>query len=101
VGRCGGIAVITADHGNLDEMYETNKKTGAIERDKKSGLPKNKTAHTLNPVPFIIYDPNFKNDYRLSDIMNDPGLANVASTLLLFLGFTPPAGYLPPIIELA
>ncbi len=101
VDRSGGMAVITADHGNLDEMYETNKKTGAIERDKKTGLPKNKTAHTLNPVPFIIYDPHFKKDYRISAIMNDPGLANVASTLLLFMGFTPPAGYLPPIIELA
>ena len=100
VDRAGGIALITADHGNLDEMYEVNRKTGAIERDKKTGLPKNKTAHTLNPVPFIIYDPGFKRDYRLSEIMTDPGLANVASTLLLFLGFTPPDGYLPPIIEL-
>jgi 2,3-bisphosphoglycerate-independent phosphoglycerate mutase len=100
VDRVGGIAVITADHGNLDEMYEVNKKTGAIERDKKTGLPRNKTSHTLNPVPFIIYDPGFKKDYRLSEIMTDPGLANVASTLLLLMGFTPPEGYQPPIIEL-
>jgi 2,3-bisphosphoglycerate-independent phosphoglycerate mutase len=101
VDRSGGIAVITADHGNLDEMYEVNKKTGAIERDKKTGLPKNKTSHTLNPVPFIIYDPNFKNEYRLSSVLNDPGLANIASTLLILMGFTPPDDYLPPIIELA
>jgi 2,3-bisphosphoglycerate-independent phosphoglycerate mutase len=100
VDRSGGIAVITSDHGNLDEMFEVNKKTGAIERDKKTGLPRNKTSHTLNPVPFIIYDPNFKNEYRLSSIVDDPGLANIASTLLVLMGFTPPDDYLPPIIEL-
>ncbi len=101
VDRSGGIAVISADHGNLDEMFEVNKKSGEIERDKKTGLPKNKTAHTLNPVPFIIYDPNFKNEYRLSEVVNDPGLANVAATLLLLMGFTPPDDYQPPVIELA
>ncbi len=101
VDRSGGIAVITADHGNLDEMFEVNKKSGEIERDKKTGLPKNKTSHTLNPVPFIIYDPKFKKEYRLSDVVNDPGLANVAATLLLLMGFTPPDDYQPPVIELA
>lgn len=101
VDRSGGIAVLTADHGNLDEMFEVNKKTGEIERDKKTGLPKNKTSHTLNPVPFIIYDPNFKKEYRISEVVNDPGLANVAATLLLLMGFTPPDDYMPPVIELA
>ena len=93
--------MLTADHGNLDEMFEVNKKTGEIERDKKTGLPKNKTSHTLNPVPFIIYDPNFKKEYRISEVVNDPGLANVAATLLLLMGFTPPDDYMPPVIELA
>lgn len=101
VDRSGGIAVLTADHGNLDEMFEVNKKTGEIERDKKTGLPKNKTSHTLNPVPFIIYDPYFKKEYRISEVVNDPGLANVAATLLLLMGFTPPDDYMPPVIELA
>ncbi|HPL17633.1 MAG TPA: 2,3-bisphosphoglycerate-independent phosphoglycerate mutase [Spirochaetota bacterium] len=101
VDRAGGIAVLTADHGNLDEMFEVNKKSGEIERDKKTGLPKNKTSHTLNPVPFIIYDPNFNKEYRLSEVVNDPGLANVAATLLLLMGFTPPGDYQPPVIELA
>jgi len=101
VEHSGGIAVITADHGNLEEMYEVDKKTGDIERDKKTGLPQNKTSHTLNPVPFIICDTNFGNEYRLSGILDNPGLANVASTLLILMGFTPPDDYLPPIIELA
>ncbi|HNW28547.1 MAG TPA: 2,3-bisphosphoglycerate-independent phosphoglycerate mutase [Spirochaetota bacterium] len=101
VDRSGGIAVLTADHGNLDEMFEINKKNGEIERDRKTGLPKNKTSHTLNPVPFIIYDPNYKKEYRMSEVVNDPGLANVAATLLLLMGFTPPGDYMPPVIELA
>jgi 2,3-bisphosphoglycerate-independent phosphoglycerate mutase len=98
VDRTAGIAVITSDHGNLEEMYEVNKKTGDIEYDKKTGLPRNKTSHSLNPVPFIIYDPDSKNEYRLADFDTQPGLANVAATLLLLLGFDPPAGYLPPLI---
>ncbi len=101
VDRSGGIAVITADHGNLDEMFEVSKKSGEIERDKKTGLPKNKTSHTLNPVPLIIYDPNNRKEYRISEVVNNPGLANVAATLLLLMGFTPPADYEPPVIELA
>jgi len=99
VKNSGGIALITADHGNLDEMFETDKKTGEISIDKKTGLPRNKTSHTLNPVPFIIYDPGFKNEYGLSGV-GDAGLANVAATILVMLGFEPPEGYLPPLIKL-
>ncbi|MCU0848605.1 MAG: 2,3-bisphosphoglycerate-independent phosphoglycerate mutase [Spirochaetes bacterium] len=99
VKKSGGIALITADHGNLDEMFETDKKTGEISIDKKTGLPRNKTSHTLNPVPFIIYDPGFMNEYGLSGV-KDAGLANVAATILVILGFEPPEGYLPPLIEL-
>lgn len=98
--RAGCITLITADHGNLDEMYETNKK-GEIARDPKTGMPKSKTSHTLNPVPFIIHDPGFKKEYRISEIVDDPGIANVAATILLLMGFVPPEDYLPPVIELA
>ena len=100
VERAGGIALITADHGNLEEMFEIDRKTGKFDIDKKSGLPKNKTSHTTNPVPFIIYDPGFKGEYRLKSPKSQPGLANVAATILLLLGFDPPAEYLPPIIEM-
>ena len=98
VERAGGIAVVTADHGNVEEMYEHDKKTGKILYEKGTGLPKNKTSHTTNPVPFIIFDPGFRNEYRLSGV-KDPGLGNVAATLLLLLGFDAPEGYLPSIIE--
>ncbi len=100
VDESGGIAVITADHGNLDEMYEVNAKTGEFEKDKETGRLKSKTAHTLNPVPFIIYDPAYNGEYELRTDMKDAGLANVAATLLNLMGFDAPSDYLPSLIEL-
>ena len=50
-----GMAIITADHGNLDEMFEVDKKTKDIKIDKKTGKGKPKTSHTLNPVPVIFF----------------------------------------------
>lgn len=47
VDNVDGILIITADHGNADEMYEETK---------GNETPRAKTSHTLNPVPFIIYD---------------------------------------------
>ena len=70
-----GIALITADHGNADEMYT-----------EKNGVRTPKTSHTLNPVPFVIYDPGYKNDYEMDEIKN-PGLTNIASTILNLLGY--------------
>jgi 2,3-bisphosphoglycerate-independent phosphoglycerate mutase len=99
VKETGGIAVITADHGNLDEMFEKDKKSGEIQVDKKTGEPKKKTSHTLNPVPFIIYDPDFAGEYRLVQ-NDDAGLGNVAATLLRRMNFKPPEEYLPALIEL-
>ncbi len=93
-----GCAMITADHGNLEEMFELDKK-GKIMLDKKTGEPQHKTAHTLNMVPFIIFDPEYNNEYRLRKFAEPAGLANVASTILLFLGFEAPKDYLPSIVE--
>jgi 2,3-bisphosphoglycerate-independent phosphoglycerate mutase len=60
VEKTGGIALITADHGNSDEMFELDEK-GNPKLD-EAGRPRPKTAHTLNPVPFIIYDPGFQGE---------------------------------------
>ena len=79
-------------------MYETDKK-GTVLLDKKTGEPQRKTSHTLNPVPFIIYDPSLKGSYRMKTLAQPPGLANVASTLLYFLGYDPPADYYPSLVE--
>ena len=84
-----GVALITADHGNADEMYELDKKTKAPKAN-KDGSFKAKTSHTLNPVPFIIYD-NFNADkYSLKQGRNDFGLSNVAATTVNMLGYEAP-----------
>jgi len=75
IDELGGIAVITADHGNSDEMYT-----------EKNGVKTPKTSHTLNPVPFIIYDPQYNGEYKMAKVEN-PGLTNIAATLLNLLGF--------------
>jgi 2,3-bisphosphoglycerate-independent phosphoglycerate mutase len=100
VEKSGGIALVTADHGNLDEMYEIDKKSGSFEINSETGKYKAKTAHTLNPVPFIMYDPSFNGEYVLDDALPEKGLANIASTILNFLGFDPPSEYLPSLIKL-
>lgn len=96
--EAGGIAVLTADHGNLDEMYELDK-NGNITVDKKTGKFVNRTAHTLNKVPFIVHDVNYNNEYEMADVQK-PGLGNIAATLLTLLGFEPPVDYMPSIIKL-
>jgi 2,3-bisphosphoglycerate-independent phosphoglycerate mutase len=83
-----GILVVTADHGNADEMYEHEK--GAVVRDAK-GRPVPKTSHTLNPVPFCVFDPLRRDqEYNLDDAVKQAGLANVTATLLSLLGFERP-----------
>lgn len=93
-----GIAVITADHGNSDEMYIMDKKTGKPKRD-GNGKPLAKTAHTLNPVPFIIYDPEYNGEYVIKE-KDDLGLANLAATLTELLGYVPPEHFQESIIRL-
>lgn len=66
----GGVCLITADHGNADKMYEPD------------GSPF--TAHTTNPVPFVVvgYDCKLREGGRLADI---------APTMLDILGLEQPA----------
>lgn len=75
--ECGVTMLITADHGNADEMLEKNKK-GEIQV---------RTAHSLNPVPFIIYDKDEKFEIKPSD---NYGLANIAPTVLKIFGLEAP-----------
>ena len=81
------MAIITADHGNADEMFEYDKKKGAIKTN-ADGSPKAKTSHTLNPVPCIIYDNFYSGKYTVN--AGDFGLANVAATTVNFLGYEAP-----------
>ena len=71
----GCILIVTADHGNSDQMLEKNKK-GNVEV---------RTAHSLNPVPFIIYDKDARHELKQGAF----GLANVAPTVAGLLGIKP------------
>ncbi len=62
VERAGGVLILTADHGNSDDMYEHDKKTASVQYD-ADGQPKAKTSHSLNPIPCIIYDPDCRGEY--------------------------------------
>jgi 2,3-bisphosphoglycerate-independent phosphoglycerate mutase len=97
VKKAKGIAVLSADHGNSDDMCEVDKKTGKLKLDDEGKfLPK--TAHSLNPVPAIVYDPAKVSGARLADV-KDPGIANLAATCITLLGFQPPADYTPSLVE--
>lgn len=76
VDEAEAILIITADHGNADEMFEKS----------KSGAAKAKTSHTLNPVPFIIYDKKQRHEIKAGSF----GLANIAATVTDLLGIDHP-----------
>ena len=92
-----GMAIITGDHGNAEEMYELND-DGSAKLD-KNGQPLVKTSHTTNLVPAIFYD-NTTNaqDYTLKS-GDEFGLANFASTIAELLGIPPRPEWLESIIE--
>ena len=77
----GGITIITADHGNADEMFAVKKGEKVVS-----------TAHSLNPVPFAIVDTGYHGEYNLSDLPKK-GLSNVAATVLNLLGYKSPKDY--------
>lgn len=74
--RLGYTVLITADHGNADQMTETKKGKTSI-----------RTAHSLNPVPFIVYDPGVAHTLKEGKF----GLANVAPTVATLLELPKPA----------
>ena len=73
--RLGYTVLITADHGNADQMTETKKGKTSI-----------RTAHSLNPVPFIVYDPGVAHTLKEGKF----GLANVAPTVATLLELPKP-----------
>ena len=74
INAVGGIALITSDHGNCEEMA-----------DLLTGEPNN--AHTSNPVPFHLVDER-ANNLKLRE---GGALEDVAPTLLGILGIEKPA----------
>ena len=95
--ECGGMVLVTADHGNADEMFVV-----------KDGERVTRTAHSLNPVPFAIVDfsggdvndsDDDAHDFMMAEVA-DAGLANVAATVFNLLGYRAPDDYAPSLIRL-
>jgi 2,3-bisphosphoglycerate-independent phosphoglycerate mutase len=90
VERRRGALVVTADHGNADEMFELDPKTGEPARDERGAI-RVRTSHSLNAVPCYLYAPG--HPLALADAKSPPGLANLAATLLQLLGLEAPEDY--------
>ena len=84
IDEANAILLITADHGNADEMLEKNKK----------GVLQARTAHSLNKVPFIVYGV----DAEIAENEN-AGLANVAATVVKLMGYEAPQSWEASIIK--
>lgn len=97
VKAAGGIMVVTADHGNADDMYEHGK-DGSLKK-RADGEPKSKTSHSLNPVPCIICDADYKGEYS-KDLKEGLGISSIAATCMTLLGFVPPADYDSSVVTL-
>src|SRR5690606_23407339 len=99
VDRLGGILVITADHGNADEMFQRGK-DGRVVRDGATGQPVVKTSHTLNPVPFMIHDLQRGDRYEIDPTRAEgAGIASVTATCLELLGYEPPEDLAPSLLR--
>ena len=99
VDKVGAVALITADHGNADEMAEIDKKSGEPKKN-KDGSFKAKTSHTLNRVPCILYDNVTKDAYTVKEDDGHFGLSSVAGTVVNLLGYDKPEMWDDSMIEL-
>ncbi len=82
----GGMMIITADHGNAEELLD------------KNGIQK--TSHTSNLVPCIFYDNTANTKRYRAASVSAPGLANLAATIAVLLGLPDyPAPWQPPLIK--
>ena len=95
VEKKGGTAIVTADHGNADQMIIMNPTTGNREIS---------TKHSLNPVPLVLFDPKWdKSIYQLKTHSGDNPLTlgMIAATNFVILGVQPPDDLLPPLFKLS
>jgi len=93
--QAGGYALITADHGNAEQMRVATH-DGAYEPS---------TKHSINPVPCVLFDPHYDGSYTLrqaddsDDVRTTPGLAHIAATLFEIMGLEAPDDLFPSLIE--
>uniref|UniRef100_A0A804QVJ8 phosphoglycerate mutase (2,3-diphosphoglycerate-independent) n=1 Tax=Zea mays TaxID=4577 RepID=A0A804QVJ8_MAIZE len=99
VEQVGGIYLVTADHGNAEDMVKRNK-SGKPLLDKNDRI-QILTSHTLQPVPVAIGGPGLHPGVKFRNDIQTPGLANVAATVMNLHGFEAPADYEQTLIEVA
>ena len=92
------ILMVTADHGNADEVYQWDKKKKMYKTD-KNGILIPSTAHSLNPVPFCLIDPLSEWTLKGNDGESLGGLAQIGGTILDMCGLEVPEHYLPSLVE--
>jgi 2,3-bisphosphoglycerate-independent phosphoglycerate mutase len=73
--KANAVLIVTADHGNAEDMLSVQ----------KDGTATARTSHSLNPVPFVIYDP--ERVWKIKEGLHT--LANVAPTIAALLGLKP------------
>ncbi|XP_057453607.1 2,3-bisphosphoglycerate-independent phosphoglycerate mutase [Lotus japonicus] len=95
--QVGGIYVVTADHGNAEDMVKRDK-SGNPQLD-KNGKIQILTSHTLEPVPLAIGGPGLSAGVRFRSDVPTGGLANVAATVINLHGFEAPSDYETTLIE--
>ncbi|KAK1428108.1 hypothetical protein QVD17_16936 [Tagetes erecta] len=92
-----GIYVVTADHGNAEDMVKRNKKgEPLVDKDGKVQI---QTSHTLQPVPVAIGGPGLATGVKFRKDVPNGGLANVAATVMNLHGFVAPDDYETTLIE--
>ncbi len=95
VQAAGAILVVTADHGNADDMVERNGK--GVPQRRADGSPVGRTSHTLSPVPFIVWQPGQAHPLRAD--LPQAGLAHIAATVIELLGFEVPEVFAPSLLQ--
>jgi 2,3-bisphosphoglycerate-independent phosphoglycerate mutase len=98
VEEVGGVFLLTADHGNADDMVQRDKKTNKPVKG-KDGKPAMLTSHTLSPVPICVGGPGLAEEVAFRDDLPDAGLANVTATIFNLMGFEAPADYEPSLLK--
>ena len=96
--QSNSILLITADHGNADEMAQWDKKKKQYKKD-SAGKFVSSTSHSTNPVPLILCDPEGQYSLQGKNAETIGGLAQVGGTLLELCGLEVPQHYLPSLLH--
>lgn len=92
------ILLVTADHGNADEVYQWDKKKKIYKKDAHNQYIVS-TSHSLNPVPFCLVDPQHEWSLLGESGTNLGGLAQIGGTILELCGLEVPSHYLPSLVQ--